>query len=190
MDVGVADCMKTWDHLASRPESIAMHIAIFDAVVTTPQRMLRNLDAILDKAAADIAAGKLDADAVLHARLAPDMFDFTRQVQLATDFAKSPAARLAGVEVPKIPDEETSLPELKARIARVADFLKTFKPEQFDGAAQRQIVIPMRDRTLDLVGSEYLLGFAQPNFYFHYTTAYAILRHLGVEIGKRDFIGG
>jgi hypothetical protein len=166
-----------------------MHIAIFDAVVTTPLKMLHNLDAILDKAAADIAAGKLDEDAVLHARLAPDMFDFTRQMQLATDFAKSPAARLAGVEVPKIPDEETTLSQLKARIARIADFLKTFKPEQFEGAAQRQIVIPLRDRTLDMPGSEYLLHFAQPNFYFHYTTAYAILRHLGLEIGKRDFIG-
>ena len=166
-----------------------MHIAIFDAVVTTPLKMLHNLDAILDKASADVAAGKLDADAVLHARLAPDMFDFTRQMQLATDFAKSPAARLAGVEVPKIPDEETTLPQLKARIAHIANFLKTFKPEQFEGAAQRQIVIPMRDRTLDMPGSEYLLGFAQPNFYFHYTAAYAILRHLGVEVGKRDFIG-
>jgi hypothetical protein len=166
-----------------------MHVAIFDAVVTLPLRMLHNLDAILDKAAADIAAGKLDADTVLHARLAPDMFDFIRQVQLTTDFAKSPAARLAGVEVPKIPDEETTLAQLKARIARVADFLKTFTPGQFEGAEQRQIVIPMRDRTLDMVGSDYLLGFAQPNFYFHYTTAYAILRHLGVEIGKRDFIG-
>jgi hypothetical protein len=167
-----------------------MHIAIFEAVVTTPLRMLHNLDGIIDKAAADIAAGKLDAEAVLHARLAPDMFDFTRQVQLATDFAKSPAARLAGVEVPKYPDEETTLPQLKTRIAGVAAFLRGFKPAQFEGAAQRQITIPMRDRTLELVGSDYLLGFAQPNFYFHYTTAYAILRHLGVEIGKKDFMGG
>ena len=167
-----------------------MHVAIFEAVVTTPLRMLHNLDGIIDKAAADIAAGKLDAETVLHARLAPDMFDFTRQVQLATDFAKSPAARLAGVEVPKYPDEETTLPQLKTRIAGVTAFLRGFKPAQFEGAAQRQIVIPMRDRTLDLVGSDYLLGFAQPNFYFHYTTAYAILRHLGVEIGKKDFMGG
>jgi hypothetical protein len=167
-----------------------MHIAIFEAVVTTPLRMLHNLDGIIDKAAADIAAGKLDAEAVLHARLAPDMFDFTRQVQLATDFAKSPAARLAGVEVPKYPDEETTLPQLKTRIAGVAAFLRGFKPAQFEGAAQRQITIPMRDRTLELVGQDYLLDFAQPNFYFHYTTAYAILRHLGVEIGKKDFMGG
>ncbi|HTD29127.1 MAG TPA: DUF1993 domain-containing protein [Xanthomonadaceae bacterium] len=166
-----------------------MHIAIFEAVVTIPLRMLHNLDKIIDKAAADIAAGKLDEETVLRAKLAPDMFDFTRQVQLATDFAKSPAARLAGVEVPKFPDEETTLAALKTRIAGIAEFLKGFKPDQFDGAAQRQIVIPMRDRTLDLVGQDYLLGFAQPNFYFHYSTAYALLRHLGVEIGKRDFIG-
>ncbi len=167
-----------------------MHIAIFDAAVSTPLRMLHSLDLILDKAAEDIAAGKLDAESVLHGRLAPDMLDFTRQVQLVADFAKSPAARLAGVEVPKMADEETTLPELKARIARVADFLKGFRPAQFEGAAQRQIVIPMRDRTLEMIGSDYLLNFAQPNFYFHYTAAYAILRHLGVEIGKRDFLGG
>jgi hypothetical protein len=167
-----------------------MNIAIFDAAVTTPLRMLQNLDAILDKAAADIAAGKLDEETVLHAKLAPDMFDFTRQVQLATDFAKSPAARLAGVEVPKFSDEETTLAALKTRIAGIADFVRGFKPEQFEGAAERQIVIPMRDRTLELIGSDYLLGFAQPNFYFHYAAAYAILRHLGVEIGKRDFLGG
>ena len=167
-----------------------MQIAIFDAVVATPQRMLHNLDAILDKAAAAVAAGKLDEKTVLTAKLAPDMFDFTRQVQLVSDFAKSPAARLAGVEVPKFADEETSIAQLKARLQRNQEFLRGFKPEQFAGAAERQIVIPLRDRTLDLKGSDYLLGFAQPNFYFHYTTAYALLRHLGVEIGKRDFIGG
>ena len=167
-----------------------MHVAIFDAVVTLPLRMLHNLDAIIDKAAADIAAGKLDEETVLRAKLAQDMFDFTRQVQLACDFAKSPAARLAGVEVPKFPDEETTLAALKERIAGIANFVQGFQPAQFEGAAERQIVIPMRDRTLEMVGSDYLLGWAQPNFYFHYTTAYAILRHLGVEIGKRDFLGG
>ena len=166
-----------------------MHIAIYEAAVTTPLRMLHNLNGLIDKAAVDIAAGKLDDETVLRAKLAPDMFDFTRQVQLTTDFAKSPAARLAGVEVPKFPDEETTLAALKTRIAGVSEFLKGFRPEQFEGAAQRQIVIPMRDRTLEMVGQDYLLGFAQPNFYFHYTTTYALLRHLGVEIGKRDFIG-
>jgi hypothetical protein len=91
--------------------------------------------------------------------------------------------------MPKFPDEETSLAALRKRIAGVSEFVRGFKPGQFEGAAERQIVIPLRDRTLDMPGSDYLLGFAQPNFYFHYTTAYAILRHLGVEIGKRDFIG-
>ena len=167
-----------------------MHVAIHEAAVTVPLRMLHNLDALIDKAAADVAAGKLDEQTVLHAKLAPDMFDFTRQVQLVTDFAKSPAARLAGVEVPKFPDEETTLAALKTRIAGVSEFVRGFQPQQFDGAAERQVVIPLRDRTLEMTGNDYLLGFAQPNFYFHYTTAYAILRHLGVEIGKKDFIGG
>ena len=167
-----------------------MHLPIFDAAVTTPLRLLGNLDAILGKAEAAVADGKLNEEAVLHARLAPDMFDFTRQVQLVTDFAKSPAARLAGVEVPKFPDEETSLAALRTRVGKVADFVKTFKPEQFEGAGEKQIVIPLRDRTLEMAGNEYLLGFAQPNFYFHYTTAYALLRNQGLEIGKKDFIGG
>jgi hypothetical protein len=167
-----------------------MQLPIYDTAVTTPLRMLGNLDAILGKAQAAVAEGKLSEENVLKARLAPDMFDFTRQVQLVTDFAKSPAARLAGVEVPKFPDEETTLAALRSRVGRVADFVKTFKPEQFEGAAERQITIPLRDRTLEMQGNEYLLGFAQPNFYFHYTTAYALLRHLGLEIGKRDFIGG
>ncbi len=167
-----------------------MQVAIFDTVVSTPLRMLRNLDGILGKAEAAVADGKLKEEDVLHARLAPDMFDFTRQVQLVTDFAKSPPARLAGVEVPKFPDEEASLAQLRSRVGKVAEFVKTFEPAQFEGAADRQVVIPLRDRTLDMKGSDYLLGFAQPNFYFHYTTAYALLRHLGIEIGKRDFIGG
>jgi hypothetical protein len=167
-----------------------MSIAIHEAVVTTPLRMLHNLDGLIDKAAADVASGKLDEETILKAKLAPDMFDFTRQVQLVTDFAKSPAARLAGVEVPKFPDEETTLAALKKRIASVSEFVKGFQPAQFEGAAQRQITIPLRDRTLEMAGQDYLLGFAQPNFYFHYTTAYALLRQLGVEIGKRDFIGG
>lgn len=167
-----------------------MQVAIYDTAVTTPLRMLHNLDAILGKAEAAIAEGKLKEEDVLRAKLAPDMFDFTRQVQLVTDFAKSPAARLAGVEVPKFPDEETTLAQLRTRVGKVAEFVKTFQPAQFEGAAERQVVIPLRDRTLDMKGSEYLLGFAQPNFYFHYTTAYGLLRHLGLEIGKRDYIGG
>ncbi len=166
-----------------------MQVAIFDAVVATPLRMLGNLDAILGKAEAAVAEGRLKEQDVLHAKLAPDMFDFTRQVQLVTDFAKSPPARLAGLEVPKFPDEETSLAQLRERIARVVEYVKTFRPEQFEGAAGRQVVIPLRDRMLEMNGSDYLLGFAQPNFYFHYTTAYGLLRHLGLAIGKRDFVG-
>ncbi len=165
-------------------------VPVFDFVVTTPLRMLGNLDAILGKAQAAIADGKLTEEQVLKAKLAPDMFDFTRQVQLVTDFAKSPAARLAGVDVPKFPDEETTLAALRDRVGRVADFVRGFQPAQFEGAAERQVTIPLRDRTLEMQGDQYLLSFAQPNFYFHYTTAYALLRHLGLDIGKRDFIGG
>lgn len=166
-----------------------MQVAMFDAVVTVPVRMLHNLDAILAKAEVAIAEGNLAEPQVLTAKLAPDMFDFTRQVQLATDFAKSPPARLAGVEVPKFPDVETSLAQLRARVAGVVAFVQGFEPAQFEGAPTRRVVIPLRDRTLEMAGADYLLGYAQPNFYFHYTTAYGLLRQLGLGIGKRDFIG-
>lgn len=166
-----------------------MQIAIHDLAVTIPKRMLRNLDAILGKAQAAVAEGKLAEHDVLHAKLAPDMFDFTRQVQLTSDFAKSAPARLAGVEVPGFPDEETSLAQLRQRIGKTIAFLDGFQATQFHGAGERRVVVPLRSHTLDLPGAEYLLTFAQPNFYFHYTTAYDLLRHLGLEIGKRDFVG-
>lgn len=167
-----------------------MQITVFDLAVCVPLRMLRNLDAILAKAQAAITAGKLKEDDVLRARLAPDMFDFTRQVQLTSDFAKSAPARLAGVEMPRFPDEETTLAQLRERIGKTLEFLEGFHAAQFAGAEDRQIVVPLRNRTLDMPGADYLLTFAQPNFYFHYTTAYDLLRHLGLEIGKRDFVGG
>ncbi|MBS0458317.1 MAG: DUF1993 domain-containing protein [Proteobacteria bacterium] len=166
-----------------------MQITVFDLAVCIPLRMLHNLDAILGKAQAAIAAGTLKEAEVLAAKLAPDMFDFTRQVQLTSDFAKSAPARLAGVEVPGFADEESSLAQLRERIGKTIAFLDTFKATQFDGASERRVVVPLRNRTLDMPGAEYLLTFAQPNFYFHYTTAYGLLRHLGLEIGKRDFVG-
>ena len=135
-------------------------------------------------------AKKIAPDALLTARLFPDMFIFTKQVQLTTDFAKGPASRLAGVEIPKYADDEKTFPELKARIAKTIAYLNAFKPEQFDGSDDKEITFPAGpDKSLTLPGSRYLLGVAHPNFYFHLTTAYDILRHNGVELGKMDFIG-
>jgi len=117
------------------------------------------------------------------------MFNLTRQVQLATDFAKAAPARLAGVEVPSFPDVETTLPELKARIGKIQALLAAYKPEQFEGADTRELTIKTGGQDVTMTGREYLLHVAFPNFYFHCTTAYDILRHNGIEIGKRDFIG-
>ena len=167
-----------------------MPISVYDAVVTTPIKMLRNLDRQLEKAIAFAESRQIEPRALLSCRLAPDMFDLCRQIQLTTDFAKGPAARLAGKDPPKMEDTETTVPQLRARIEKTRQYLSDFIPDQFEGAEERQIVIPMRDRTLEMIGSDYLLNFAVPNFYFHYTAAYAILRHNGVLIGKGDFLGG
>jgi hypothetical protein len=167
-----------------------MSIAIYDAAVTTQIRMLNNLDRILERSAKFAGSRKIQPRVLLQSRLAPDMFNLCRQVQLVSDFAKGPAARLAGTEPPKMEDTETSMPQLRARIEKTRQYLADFTPEQFDGAEARQIAIPLRDKTLEMTGSEYLLNFALPNFYFHYTTAYAILRHNGVQVGKSDFLGG
>jgi len=167
-----------------------MPLSMYQASVSTFVRSLTALDTILDKAVAHADAKKIAHDALLTARLYPDMFTFTKQVQLATDFAKGPAARLTGVEMPKYADEEKTFPELKARIAKTIAFLNTFKQEQFTGSDDKEITFPAGpEKTLTLPGSRYLLGVAHPNFYFHLTTAYDILRHNGVELGKRDFIG-
>jgi len=167
-----------------------MPLSMYQASVSTFVRSLTALDTILDKAVAHADAKKIAHDALLTARLYPDMFTFTKQVQLATDFAKGPAARLTGVEMPKYADEEKTFPELKARIAKTIAFLNTFKQEQFTGSDDKEITFPAGpEKTLTLPGSRYLLFVAHPNFYFHLTTAYDILRHNGVELGKRDFIG-
>ena len=167
-----------------------MPISVYDAIVTTPIKMLRNLDRQLEKAIAFAESRQIEPRALLSCRLAPDMFDLGRQIQLTTDFAKGPAARLAGKDPPKMEDTETTVPQLRARIEKTRQYLADFIPDQFEGAEERQIVIPMRDRTLEMIGSDYLLNFAVPNFYFHYTAAYAILRHNGVVVGKGDFLGG
>lgn len=166
-----------------------MPLSMYQASVPVFTRLLTALDSILDKAAAHAEAKKIAPDALLTARLFPDMFSFTKQVQLATDFAKGPASRLAGVEIPKYADEEKTFEELKARIAKTIAYLKTIKPEQIDGSEEREITFPVGGKPKTLTGMSYLLGAALPNFYFHLTTAYNILRHNGVELGKMDFIG-
>jgi len=151
--------------------------------------MLRNLAALIEKADAHCAAKKIDPAALTAFRLYPDMFAFTRQVQIACDTAKGAVARLAGAEIPKHEDIEQSFAELKSRIAKTIDFIESVKPERIDGSEEKEIVLPMRSGERRYNGMQYLLGFAYPNFYFHVTTAYNILRHNGVEIGKTDFIG-
>jgi hypothetical protein len=166
-----------------------MTISMYQASVPVFVRMLNNLSAILDKAAQHAAQRKIEPSVLLSTRLFPDMFPLLRQVQLAADFAKGTVARLAGAEVPKFPDVETSFEELKARIAKTIEFVKSFKQAQIDGSEGRDITIPIAGKPHHFKGLAYLLHQAMPNFYFHATAAYAILRHCGVEVGKRDFLG-
>jgi len=166
-----------------------MQISMYQASAPRFVNLLKNLSAILDKAQAHVEAKKLDPAVLTAYRLYPDMFAMTRQVQTACDTAKGAVARLAGVEVPKHEDTEQTLAELKARIAKTIDFIGTIKPAQIDGSEDREIVLKLGGNEVKFTGMQYLLGFAHPNFYFHVTTAYDILRHNGVEIGKRDFIG-
>jgi hypothetical protein len=166
-----------------------MPISMYQVAVPAFLQMLNSLSGVLDKAKAHVAERKIDPAVLLQYRLAPDMFPLTRQVQIATDHAKGCCARLAGVDVPKYSDDETTLADLKARIARTAEFVGSFQPEQIDGSEERDITITAGSRQLQFKGQQYLLHFALPNFYFHVTAAYAILRHCGVPIGKRDFLG-
>lgn len=152
-------------------------------------RMLRNVSTLLDKATADAEARKFEVAVLLQARLCPDMFSLLRQVQLACDFAKGASARLAGVPVPAFPDEETTVDQLKARIVKVLEFIEGVSAKDVDAGFERDIAIKLRDRSVEMKGVDYLNNMAMPNFYFHVTTAYAILRHNGVAIGKRDFVG-
>jgi len=150
---------------------------------------LRNLDAILAKAKAHCAARKIDERVLTAARLYPDMFALARQVQIACDTAKGAVARLAGLEIPKHEDSEQTFDELRARIAATLAFIGTVPAAQLDGTEARAVELKLRGNDVSFKGLQYLLGFAWPNFYFHVTTAYGILRHNGVELGKPDFIG-
>jgi uncharacterized protein len=152
-------------------------------------RMLDSLSAILDKAQAHAESRKIDPATLTTFRLYPDMFPLARQVQIACDAAKGAVARLAGVEVPRHEDTEQTFAELKTRIAKTIAFIESIKPAQIDGSEDREIALQFLRRELRLTGLKYLLSFAQPHFYFHVTTAYNILRHNGVEIGKMEYLG-
>jgi hypothetical protein len=166
-----------------------MTISMYQASVPCFVRTLGNLSAILDKAQAHVDAKKLDATALTSCRLFPDMLPMTRQVQIACDAAKGLVARLSGLENPVHEDTEKTLVELQARIAKTLVFVQSVTPAQLDGTEEKDIVVKRGDVETHYQGMQYLLGNALPNFYFHVTTAYNILRHNGVEIGKRDYLG-
>lgn len=167
-----------------------MSYTIYDASVPVMVRALGNLSKILDKAVAQAKAEDKPLSDLLEARLAPDMRPFPFQIQSASDAAKGCAARLAGIAPPSMPDTETSFPELKARLEKTIAFLNTIKPEQFAGAEDREIVLKFPQGEMKFTGRDFLAGFSLPNFFFHVTTAYALLRHKGIAIGKMDFLGG
>ena len=162
---------------------------MYDASVPVFLHFLGNLAAILKKAEDHCAAKKIDPAVMVSLRLYPDMLPLTRQVQIACDSAKGAGARLAGIAVPSYPDDEKSFADLQARIAKTADFLRTLTKTQFDGAETRAISFKAGPREINFAGSDYLGRWALPNFFFHVTTAYGILRHNGVEIGKTDYMG-
>ena len=166
-----------------------MNISMYQASVPRFVNVLGNLSAILDKAQAHIDAKKIDPAALTGFRLFPDMLPMSKQVQIASDTAKGVIARLAGVEIPVYEDNEVTLADLKARIAKTVAFIQTFTPAQIDGTEDKEIVIKRGDKETRYTGMQFLLGHAVPNVYFHVTTTYSILRHNGVELGKRDYLG-
>lgn len=166
-----------------------MTISMYQASVPRFVNILGNLSNILDKAQAYVDAKKIDAVTLTTYRLFPDMLPMTTQIQIACDAAKGVVARLAGMEIPVYEDNEKTLSDLKARIAKTVAFIQTVTPGQIDGTEDKEIVIKRGDKESHYKGMQFLLGHALPNFYFHVTTAYNILRHNGVEIGKRDYLG-
>lgn len=166
-----------------------MSITMYQASVPVLVRALTNLSGVLSKAAAHAAEKNIAPEVLLHTRITPDMYPLLRQAQIATDMAKGAAFRLAGKDVPKMEDNETTFEELQKRIAHVIDLLKGLRPEEIDGSEDREVVLTTRTGEMRFRGQDYLLGFALPNVYFHVTTAYAILRGAGVALGKMDYIG-
>ncbi len=171
-----------------------MQLSMHQASAPVLARALNNTSAPIDKAAAHCTAKKIDPTVLVNYRLTPDMLPFKHHIYIMTDLAKGCVARLAGVEIPSFPDTESTFDELEARLARTVEFVNGLDPAQIDGTEDKEIVLqlgPANERVeMKFKGARFLLGFVLPNFFFHVTTAYSILRHCGVEIGKRDFLGG
>ena len=165
---------------------ISMHAMSHDVF----KKALAQLLYIMEKGVANAKARNFDASVLVSARLAPDMFPFVKQIQLTSDFAKNSMARLAGVDPPKFEDSEATMDELVERVKKTLDYIGTVSAAALEGSETRDIKIPLRDRTLEMKGLPFLQNWAIPNFFFHYVTAYNLLRHNGVDIGKRDFLGG
>jgi hypothetical protein len=167
-----------------------MPLSMSQASLSSFEINLNALSAVLDKAEVYATAKKIDPAVLLHLRLFPNMFDLARQMQVAADHAKNGSARLAGIDPPRYEDNETTIEQLKTRVAKTVTFLKTLDRKQIDASADREITFPIGSTTKGhMTGTDYLNHFVLPNFYFHLTAAYAILRHVGVDIGKRDFLG-
>ena len=165
-------------------------MSFYDATVPAFLQILNSLSGLLTKAEAHCEARKIQPEVLLNARLFPDMLPLSKQIQLASDFAAKGCARLSHSEVPTTPDTEKTFAELKARLAKTIEYVKAFKPEQFEGGDTKDVTFPVGpNNSMTLKGQQFLNGFAFPNFYFHAATTHGILRHSGVEIGKRDFLG-
>jgi len=167
-----------------------MAFTIYEASIPPMIRSLENLSKILDKAVSQAKSEDKGLNALLEARLAPDMHPFARQIQIVSDSAKGCAARLAGIEPPSMPDTETTFPELQERIGKTIAFLKSINAGQLAGAEDRTVILKFPQGEMKFSGRDFLTGFALPNFYFHVTTAYGLLRHKGINIGKMDYLGG
>jgi hypothetical protein len=164
-------------------------MSLYDATIPVFDQLLGALSAIIDKAKAHAEARKIDAAALTGARLRPDMFPLVKQVQIACDWAKNVGARLSGSEPPRFEDKEATFDDLKARIAATLEYIKGLKKQDIDAGAERTVFFPLGPNKMKMKGSDYAFHLALPNFYFHVTTAYGILRHSGLDIGKRDFMG-
>jgi len=167
-----------------------MAISMYQASIPQFTKMLTNLSNILKKGEEFASAKSIDSKALIEGSLAPDMFPLSKQVQIACDQVKNGMARLAGVEPPKFEDNETTFAQLQERVAKTIAFANTLKPAQIDGTEAKEIKFSIKEWSFEFVGEQYLLTWIIPNFYFHITTAYAILRHNGVEVGKMDYLGG
>ncbi|WP_158816572.1 DUF1993 family protein [Methylocapsa sp. S129] len=166
-----------------------MSTLLYQATVPVFVQTLGALDAIIDKAAAHATAQKIDPAVLLASRLRPDMLPFVRQTQIVCDNAKNMAGRLAGAEIPRFEDNEASFDDIKARIKKTLDYIGGVNSQDIEAGENREIVFPIGPNKMKMKGADYIFHFALPNFYFHLTTAYGILRHNGVELGKRDFLG-